>query len=76
MDEDNEVSSGNDCPAVWRVNIGDIDLGVLVSKEDHHQYLAIATNEQQQEFLKKTISLPEMGPTTSSKLGADVINHQ
>ena len=53
MDEDNEVSSGNDCPAVWRVNIGDIDLGVLVSKEDHHQYLAIATNEQQQEFLKK-----------------------
>ena len=48
-------------PAMWRFTMSDIDIGVLVSQENHHQYLAVASREQQQDFLRKLYDHQQCG---------------
>ena len=48
-------------PAIWRFTMSDIDIGVLVSQENHHQYLAVASREQQQDFLRKLYDHQQCG---------------
>ena len=48
-----KTSSQLESSAVWRFTMSNIDLGIAVSQKEHHQYLAVASMEQQQEFLRK-----------------------
>ena len=41
--------------------MSNIDLGVAVSQKEHHQYLAVASMEQQQEFLRKLYDHQQRG---------------
>lgn len=55
------TSSQLESSAVWRFTMSNIDLGVAVSQKEHHQYLAVASMEQQQEFLRKLYDHQQRG---------------
>ena len=55
------TSSQLESSAVWRFTMSNIDLGVSVSQKEHHQYLAVASMEQQQEFLRKLYDHQQRG---------------
>ena len=55
------TSSQLESSAVWRFTMSNIDLGIAVSQKEHHQYLAVASLEQQQEFLRQLYDHQQRG---------------